>query len=245
MDSDGKLGLISPNEYDSAKHRPVSNSQLLSYRQRNDDLAFSDKMFGETGMDVVGMGDIRKELDDMIGKLGSIKTSNPQVQKLSDIASDLQGLGVFQTTQKYDKGDLADFSQLLYSRLSNEAKHLIDANAAIGGYDKFNYILSIIRSETSREESTTFDSSLTEAGGFGGGSGSGDEKLDDHDTYPERLTTGESVVSYWDFIMPSNNGNKMFAYVQDYGVPQSSKGSIGSVSMATFEQTFSASGIID
>lgn len=190
MDNEGKLGKISPKDFDSSKHTPVSNSQLLSYRQRNNDLAFADNMFGETGMDVVGMGDIRKELDDMIGKLGSIKTSNPQVQKLSDIASDLQGLGVFQITQKYDKGDLTDFSQLLYSRLSNEAKHLIDANAAIGGYDKFQYILGIIRSETSREDSTTFDASLTKAGGLGGGSGS-DDKLTVKDTYAEHLNSGE------------------------------------------------------
>lgn len=217
-DSEGKLGLISPSEYDASKYKPVSNSQLLSYRQRNDDLAFSDKIFGETGMDVVGMGDIRKELDDMIGKLGSIKSSSPQVQKLSDIASDLQGLGVFQTTQKYDKGDLADFSQLLYSRLSNEAKHLIDANAAIGGYDKFNYILSIIRSETSKENSTTFDPSLTKAGGLGGGSGSSGDTLAVKDTYAEHLNSGEGFnPASWMVVQPSNSDLALYAYAQDVG----------------------------
>ena len=221
MNPDGKLGKVAPKDFDSSKHIPISNSQLLSYRQRNDDLAFSDKIFGETGMDVIGMGDIRKELDEMINNLGSIKTSNPQVQKLSDIASDLQGIGVFQVAQKYDKGDLADFSQLLYSRLSTEAKHLIDANAAISGYDKYKYILGIIRSETDSDTSTTFDASLTKASSVGSSGGNGSKGPLKPDTYQIRFANGEGGTQVTVSLVPtaSKISDKAGLMVQglDYG----------------------------
>ena len=242
---DGKLLRVSPKDYDSSKHAPISNSQLLSFRQRNDDLAFSDKMFGETGMDVVGMKDIREELDSMISKLGKIKSENPRVQKLSDIASGIEGLGIFQISQEYSKGDLADFSQLLYSRLSNEAKHLIDANAAIGGYDKFQYILNIIRSETSQEESVKFDASLSKAAGFGAGAGDGSEKLNDHDTYPERLATGQTEIGAYDFILTKANGNKLWTFTQNYGPAMSNGNGMETMSMEQFYRKFDASGIVD
>lgn len=244
MDKEGKLSKINPKDFDSEKYAPVSNSQLLFYRQRNNDLAFSDDIFGETGMDVIGMKDIRTELDDMISKLGSIKTSDFRVQKLSDIAKDLQGVGIFKLMQKYDKGDLQDFASLLYSRLSNEAKHLIDANSALGGYNKHDYILSIIRSETSSEVTSDYDANLSKAGGVGG-DGSDAEKLNDKDTYAERLATGEGVVGQWDYLMAGNSGHKLYAYYQDYGTPMADGNSMKTMSMERFLENFDASGDIN
>ena len=243
QDKDGKLTRINPNDFDKEKYNPVSNSQLMYLRQR--DFGFGDDLIDDTGMSLVGLKDVQKELDDMINNLGSIKSSSPRIQKLSDIASDLQGLGVFQTTQKYDKGDLTDFSQLLYERLSKEGKNLVDANAAIGGYDKFNYILNIIRSETDREESTTFDPSLTKAVELGGsGSGEGKEQLM-KDTYPERLTTGEDIVPYWTNIMTNQSGHTIWAYTQDMGPIMKNGNPIGTVNFDRVLTEFDAAGIID
>jgi len=188
MDKEGNLSKIAPSDYSSEKYMPVSNSQLLSYRQRNDDMAFADSMFGETGMDVVGMKDVRTELDSMIDKIGTIETANLQVQKFSDLAKDLQGMGIYKVVQKYSKGDIEDFAGLLYNRLSTEARHLIDANAAIGGYDKHDYILSIIRMQTDSSVIPSYDASVSKAAGMGTGESS--DKLDTKDTYAEHLNNG-------------------------------------------------------
>lgn len=190
----GELTKVAPSEFDHKKYIPISNSQLLSYRQRSNDMAFSDGIFGETGMDVVGMKDVREELDNMIDKLGSVKNGNLQVQKFSDIAQDIQGMGVYKVSEKYSKGDLNDFSGLLYSRLSNEAKHLVDANAALGGYDKYQYILSIIHSQTDYEKDPQYQASLTKAVGLGGegGSGTDGEGPMVKKTYVENVITGSN-----------------------------------------------------
>lgn len=212
----GELSRVTPDEFDREKYIPVSNSQLLSYRQRDNNLAFSDNMFGETGMDVVGMKDIRSELDTMISNIGEIETSNFQLQKFSDIAQDIQGMGVYKVTQKYSKGDIADFANLLYSRLSNGAKHLIDAHAAIDGYDKHDYILSIIRMQTDSSVIPSYDSSLSKATGMG--TGEGNEKLDTKDTYAEHLNNGNMFGGgSWMIIQPSNSDLALYAYAQDVG----------------------------
>ena len=164
-------------------------------RRNNPELAFSDSIFGETGMDVIGAADVRKEIDDIIANFGSIKSAEFKKQVFQDIASDLQGEGIFKITSKYSKADLNDFSGLLYSRLSNEAKHLIKANAAVGGYDPTDYIRSIISSQTDVDVDPSYESSLTKANALGGtgGSGSGDdEKNLTEYSYIENLATGHN-----------------------------------------------------
>ena len=224
MDQDGKLNKVAPKDFDSEKYMPISNSQLLSYRQRNEDLAFSDKLFGETGLDVVGMKDIREELDSMIDKLGSVKTGNLQVQKFSDIAQDIQGMGIYKVSEKYSKGDLDDFSGLLYSRLSSAAKHLVDANAALSGYDKHQYILNIIRSQTDYEQDPQYQASLTKAAGLGGAGGSGT----DGEGPMVKKTYVENVITGSNYEWPTTNRfaligkhSDIWASTQDTGAIQS------------------------
>lgn len=241
-----ELKRIAPTDFDREKYNPVSNSMLMYMRER--DLGFGDSIIDDTGMSLTGMGDVREEMDNIISKFGTIKSDDLQVQKFSDIAKDLQGMGVYKITNKYSKGDLHDFTGLLYNRLSRNAQHLIDANCAISGNDLHDYILGIIRSETSLESSQDYEANLTKAVGLGGAGGSGsdsDEKLNDHDTYAERLASGAGVVAHWDYIMPGNSGSKLWGYVQNYGTPMSNDKSMGTMSMEKFMQNFDASGDIE
>ena len=80
-DREGNISKVSPSEFNREEYQPLSNSQLLYLRRGNEGMAFSDSLFGETGMDVIGMADIRKEIDDIISKFGSIKSGNLQLQK--------------------------------------------------------------------------------------------------------------------------------------------------------------------
>jgi hypothetical protein len=189
-------------------------------RQRNPELAFQDDIFGDTGMDVVGGADVRKEIDDIIDKFGTIKSAEFQKQKFQDIANDLQGDGVYKITTKYSKADLNDFSNLLYSRLSAPAKHLINANAAIGGYSPKDYITSIIASETDVEVEPSYEASLTKAVGAGGegGSGSGDdEKNLVEDSYIEELARGNNFMIPRETMFNPTTKTSIHAYIQNTG----------------------------
>ena len=202
MDSYGRMWVqsedgikkIKPSEFDAEKYSPISYSQLMYMRERSDELAFSDAIFGETGMDVIGAADVRKEIDDIINNFGNIKSAEFKKKSMQDIAQDLQGEGIFKITTKYSKADLNDFSGLLYSQLSNSAKHLINANAAVGGYDPIDYIRSIISSRTDVDSDVSYESTLSKANAVGGsgGSGDGDEKNLVEYSYIENLATGRN-----------------------------------------------------
>lgn len=224
MDSYGRMWVqdengikkINPSDFDSEKYTPLSNSQLMSLRQQSSEFAFRDDLFGDTGLDVVGMSDIRQEIDDIIDKFGTIKSAEFQKQVFKDIASDLQGEGIYKITTKYSKADLNDFSGLLLSQLSASAKHLIRANAAIGGYDPVDYIRSIISSRTDVEVDPQYEASLTKAVGVSGENG-GSESLT-HDTYAEHLVSGQMLgIPEWTIIQPRTSAMALYAYSEDAG----------------------------
>lgn len=255
MDSYGRIWVsskdgvkkIDPSEFNPSAHVPISNSQLMSLRQRDPSLAFQDSIFADTGMDVVGGADVRKEIDDIIDKFGTVKSGEFKKQVFKDIASDLQGEGIFKITKKYSKADLDDFSSLLFSRLSAPAKHLVLANAAIGNYSPVDYVRSIITSQTDVEVDPSYEASLSKANNLGGAGGSGadGDKLNTHDTYPERLATGGVSTSYWEVIQTNNNGHKMYAYAQKMGPILKNGQGIGTVNLDRVLQDFDAAGIID
>ena len=226
MDSYGRIWVntkdgikkINPSEFDPTSHVPISNSQLMYFRQRNPALAFQDDLFADTGMDVVGGADVRKEIDDIIDKFGTIKSGEFQKKVFKDIAADLQGEGIFKITTKYSKADLEDFSNLLYSRLSAPAKHLVMANATIGGYSPNDYIRSIITSETDVEIDPSYEASLSKATGSDGTGGSGGSESLTHDTYAEHLVSGQVLgTPQWTIIQPRTSAAALYAYSEDAG----------------------------
>ena len=200
QDEEKGLTLVRPSEFDIEKQIPISNSQLISLRRRDPNLAFSDALFGDTGLDVIGAADVRKEIDEIIKNAGSIKEVSFGKIPFSQIASDLQGEGIYKTSQKYSKADIKGFAELLYSQLSASAKHLITANAAIAGYDKIEYIKSIIATRTDIDPDLSYEASLTKASGMGGAGGSGAEG-DDTKNLKERNWT-EQLAGGYNFELP-------------------------------------------
>ena len=200
QDPEKGLTLVRPSEFNPKTQVPVSNSQLIALRRRDPSLAFNDAILGDTGIDVVGASDIRKEIDDIISKAGSIKEVSFGSIPFSQIAADLQGEGIYKTSQKYSKADLKGFAELLYSQLSNSAKHLVTANAAIGGYDKIEYIKSIVATRTDVDPDLSYEASLTKASGMGGAGGSGADG-DDPKNLKERSWT-EQLAGGYNFELP-------------------------------------------
>lgn len=220
--SNGDLKKINPSQYDKEEFQPVSNSQLMYYRQTNPELAFQT-LFGDTGMDVVGGNDVRKEIKEIIDSFGTIKKGELKKGNFSEIAQDLQGEGIFKLTTKYSKADLEDFSKLLYMQLSTPSKHLVDANAAIGGYDPLKYIYSIIVSQTDVEvDAPEYQASLTKAAGAGGPGGSGADGEDTknlvEDTYISQLVKGNNMELPRLTKFNPTSKISITAYIQNAGV---------------------------
>jgi len=218
---DGAIKKVAPSKFDSEKHMPISNSMLMYFRRSNPELAFQDDIFQETGMDVVGVNDVRQEIYDIIDKAGTIKQVNFGKIPFKEIAEDLQGAGIYKVSQKYSKAELEGFEKLLYMQLSTPAKHLIEANAAIGGYKPLEYIRSIISSQTDVEPDLQYEASLTKATGNGGIGGSGsdgdDEKNLVEDSYIEELARGNNHMAPRETMFNPTSKISLHALVQNAG----------------------------
>jgi hypothetical protein len=186
QDSEKGITLVTPSNFDAETQTPISNSQLIALRRRDPQLAFNDALFSDTGLDVVGGADLRKEIDDIIDKAGSIKSVEFRSIPFAQIAEDLEGEGIYKVTQKYSKAELKGFAELLYSQLSASAKHLVAANSALSGMDKMDYLNVVINSRTeSGDPEFEYQTSLTKAAGMGGAGGSGSDG-DDSKNLKER-----------------------------------------------------------
>ena len=153
QDKDGNVTKVSTSEFDPEKHAPLSNSELLYYRQ----VGGTDN--GQIFLDLnntVGMETVQKQITDIINNFGTIKGDRFETRKMQSIAEDLSA-GVFKITEKYSKADLNDFSGLLLSQLSRDARYRVKANAEIAGMNEKDYITAIIKSRTDVESSTSFN----------------------------------------------------------------------------------------
>ena len=196
-DSEKGLTLVRPSEFNAETQTPISNSQLIAMRKRNPELAFSDAILGDTGIDVVGATDVRKEIDEIIKNAGTVKDVKFGTIPFAEIAEGLEGEGIYKTSQKYSKADMDGFAQLLYSQLGASSKHLVAANAALMGIDKIEYIKTIVSSRTDVDPDLSYEASLTKAAGKGGAGGSGADGEDAKNlkevTYTEMLATGRNT----------------------------------------------------
>lgn len=197
QDKDGNITKVSASDFDDKKYIPLSNSELLYYRQVS--TTDNGQIFKDLG-NMVGMETVQSQLSEIIKNFGTIKGDKFETRKMQDIAGDLaNGMGVFKITEKYSKADLNDFSGLLLSQLSRDAQYRIKANAKLMGVSDRDYIRTIIASRTSPEISTDYEASMTKAiagdGGSGGssGDGSGDAKNLKEYSYVERLAANQNA----------------------------------------------------
>lgn len=195
QDKDGNVTKVTTSEFDEEKYRPISNSELLYYRQVS--AADNGQIFNDLG-NMVGMETVQSQLSDIIDNFGTIKGDRFETKRMQDIANDLaNGTGVFKITEKYSKADLNDFSGLLLSQLSRDARYRIKANSKLMGLDENDYVRTIIASRTDTEQSTSYESTMTKAAtgdsGSGDGSSSGDAKNLKEYSYVERLAANQNA----------------------------------------------------
>lgn len=189
QDKEGNVTKVTTSEFDEEKYHPISNSELLYYRQVS--AADNGQIFNDLG-NMVGMETVQSQLSDIIDNFGTIKGDRFETAKMRNIAEDIaKGDSVFKITEKYSKADLTDFSGLLLSQLSRDAQYRIKANAKLIGISDKDYVRKIIDSRTSPEISTDYEASMTKA--IAGDDVSGDAKNLKEYSYVERLAANQNA----------------------------------------------------
>lgn len=240
---DGRIQKVSPSDYDPNSYSPISNSELLYYRQRDPSFAFSDEILDSVITDVIGQKDLREEVDAIIKNFGTIsKDQFKYGSKIKEIAGDIIDGDVYKISTKYSKADLNDFSELLYSQLSRSAQHLLNARSALIGANTFDYLSTIIASQTSPETSISYESAASKSAG-GGGSESGSLV---QSVYAEHLIWGDFDEGKRTLIQPGNSDIAIYAYSQDVGPIKKGENDFGSANLdKVFTQADAIGTLID
>ena len=87
QDKDGNVTKVSTSDFDEEKYRPLSNSELLYYRQVS--AADNGQIFNDLG-NMVGMETVQSQLSEIIKNFGTIKGDKFETRKMQDIAGDLR-----------------------------------------------------------------------------------------------------------------------------------------------------------
>lgn len=188
-----KITLISPSEFDNEKYIPISNSQLLRYREQS--AGFNSDLLNDL-QQAVGMTTVSKELDRIIKALGTAETENyidkgtaEALQLLSGAAPD----GIYKLSQKKPSADMQKALSLIYSQLPANMQQAINARASISGTTPGELVRDIVLSNLSYKTGIDYDTTATKATGIGGAAGAGgDEKNLTEYSYIENLATGRN-----------------------------------------------------
>ena len=161
-----QLNKIKPSEFDVNKYTPLSNSELLYYRQTalpNDSQIFNDLS------NLVGMGSVIKEIDRIIKEFGTEENAgyiskDKAVQHVLIEANSPDGL--YKLTTKKPSGDVSKAWASIYRQLAPNMQHLLNARATISGLSVPEYIHDIVIRNTSTEKKVDYDTSASKAAGY-------------------------------------------------------------------------------
>ena len=164
VNKEGDYKLLSPDELSNNKeYIPLTNSQLLSFRANDDDLAFNSMIFN-TISNGIGMEKVEELVFNVIDKLGTTSIekegySNIQLQQGVQLIKELATKGLLNsdsmTPKDLYKNKLVDKNQMLqmelalnyiYKALPNNAKSLLLVKCNGNEKEVGNLIYSLITS---------------------------------------------------------------------------------------------------
>ena len=213
-----EIKKINPSEFDSEKHLPLSNSQLLYLRERNPELAFDGDVF-EDMRNMVGMTSVSKEIDRIIKEFGTEEGQRYLSKETAQIFSDLNNPdGAYKLTMKVPSSGLKQAWKTIYDQLPINMQNLLKIRSAVSGDTPETYISDIVLHNSSTTQNIDYDATMSKAAGFSVGDGSSSSEKTTKDTYAERLVSGDGLdPEQWINIMPSNSGVVLNAYSQNAG----------------------------
>ena len=174
---DGNIVKIKPSEYKEGEHQALTNNELLYLRERDNNFAFRTDVLNDMS-NSVGMESIVKYLRDSIKAFGK-ETLEGYATKSKPVDRGLQllmeagpdGYYLFTKESQLDKTDRNAVNQALrylYNGMSDNAKHLIRAKAAVEGGDPSdpndisNLLLQALYIHTDSKDAVKFDKTATE-----------------------------------------------------------------------------------
>lgn len=189
----GKIELINPSKFDSDSYSPISNSQLLNYREQSD--PFNGNILTDL-QQAVGMTSISKELDRIIKALGSSEKEGYIDKRTAEALHLLDGSspdGIYKLTQKGSSIDIDSAVTLVFKQLPVNMQQALHARAAISDINTQDLVKAIVMSNLSSKTGINFDSTATKSSGNGSSAGiGGDEKNLTEYGYIENLATGRN-----------------------------------------------------
>lgn len=189
-----KITLINPSDFDKEKYIPISNSQLLSYREQS--AGFNTNLLNDL-QQAVGMTSVSKEIDRIIKAFGTAETENYIDKETAQALQMLNGTspeGIYKLSQKKTSADMQKALMLIYNQLPANMQQALNARASISNTTPGELVRDILLSNLSYKTGIDYDSTATKASGIGGsgGSGDGDEKNLTEYSYIENLATGRN-----------------------------------------------------
>lgn len=191
----GKIKKVSTKDFDSEKHSPLSNSQLLYLRERDTDLAFDGSVFDDM-RNMVGMTSVAKEIDRIVKEFGTEEGQRYLSKESAQIFSELNNPdGMYKLTMKIPAEGLKQAWKTIWDQLPTNMQNLLKVRAAASGdIDPKVFIQDIVMHNTSKEQKIDYDATASKAAGFDTDPNKTDsEKLQEKDNYQIRFATGQGM----------------------------------------------------
>lgn len=189
----GKIKKVSAKDFDSEKHSPLSNSQLLYLRERDSDLAFDGSIFDDM-RNMVGMTSVAKEIDRIIKEFGTEEGQRYLSKESAQVFSELNNPdGMYKLTMKIPAEGLKQAWKTIWDQLPTNMQNLLKVRAAVSGdVDPKVFIQDIVMHNTSKEQKIDYDATASKAAGF--------------DTDPNKTKTESQVKDTYLYRIASLNG---------------------------------------
>ena len=167
LNEDGKIKKVKISEFDSEKHSPLSNSQLLYYREQSPELAFDASIYDDM-RNMVGMTSVAKEIDRIIKEFGSQESSRYLSKDAAEAFLEMNSPdGMYKLTQKVPAKGLKAAWDAVWDQLPTNMQNLLKARAAASGdIDPKRFIADLVMRNTDSKETIDYDSTASKAAGF-------------------------------------------------------------------------------
>ena len=163
---DGKVTKIKPSDFDSEKHLPLSNSQLLYLRENDPTLALDTQVF-EDMRNMVGMTSVSKEIDRIIKAFGTEEGQRYLSKETAQIFSDLNNPdGAYKLTLKMPSSGLKQAWKTIYDQLPTNMQNLLKIRAAVSGDKVDDYISDIVLHNSNTTQNIDYDATFSKALGY-------------------------------------------------------------------------------
>ena len=167
LNEDGKIKKVKLSEFDSKKYTPLSNSQLLYYREQSPDLAFDGSIYDDM-RNMVGMTSVVKEIDRIIKEFGTQETSKYLSKEAAEAFNQMNMPdGMYKLDQKVPAKGLKAAWDAIWDQLPTNMQNLLKARAAASGdIDPKRFIADSVMRNADSKETIDYDATASKAAGY-------------------------------------------------------------------------------